>query len=500
MPEQDYIRHLYEHEDTPINEIARRTGVCWRTAAKYAKREDWNKIAPAQRKRPSVMDPVAEVVDTWLLEDQLLRRKQRRNAMTIYELLRRDHGFEGSARTVRNYVQHRRAELLGRKTMPYVELEHPAGHAQVDFGADDAVRDGKIVTIHGLRLSFPFSNAGFIVPLPAENQECFLEGLKRLFERIGGVPSHLLFDNLSAAVVHVGRGEDRVVTEMFSRFKLHHSFRADFCGPSKANEKGNVENKVGYTRRRWLCPLQPVDSFEKLDEQLWQRSLQDMEREHYEKGETIADLWEQERGQLLPLPHVPFEVSRLSQVTLNNYAHFRFEGTRYEVPRGTPQQKVLLTVFWDRVEVRDREGTLLAAPSRHYALKEKEIDWAAHFEIYAQRPRAAVHAALFRYLPATVQDFLKEVGPPVRSARVRLLRDMLKSYPMAQVADALAALPPGRLDDRASLEQKLYAADPKHAIPSPLAEQHTPPEVAGLEPDTTVYDQLSPTHGKGMPS
>ena len=69
-----------------------------------------------------------------------------------------------------------------------------------------------------------------------------------------------------------------------------------------------------------------------------------------------------------------------------------------------------------------------------------------------------------------------------RSAGVRLLRDILKAYPIAQIASALATLPPERQHDRAGLAQRLYAVDPENAIPSPLAEEHTPREVAGLEP------------------
>ncbi len=33
MPVQHYIKHAFEDEDASISDIARRTGVCWRTAA-----------------------------------------------------------------------------------------------------------------------------------------------------------------------------------------------------------------------------------------------------------------------------------------------------------------------------------------------------------------------------------------------------------------------------------------------------------------------------------
>lgn len=54
-------------------------------------------------------------------------------------------------------------------------------------------------------MSFPYSNKAFIPPMLAENQECFLKGLKILFEKCGAVPKRLRFDNLSEAVIsHAG--------------------------------------------------------------------------------------------------------------------------------------------------------------------------------------------------------------------------------------------------------------------------------------------------------
>ena len=97
------------------------------------------------------------------------------------------------------------------------------------------MRDGKIVEVKSLVLSFPRSNAGFAVPMPSENAECFLEGLKLLFEQAGGVPRRLVLDNMSTAVASIGEGEERALTEAFMRFQLHHRFEADFCGPARGN-------------------------------------------------------------------------------------------------------------------------------------------------------------------------------------------------------------------------------------------------------------------------
>ena len=499
MPVQEYIKYSYESEEASIRKIAKRTGVSWRTAAKYARRDDWHEPIPGARaKRRPVMDPVAETVDTWLLEDRLLPRKDRRNAAAIYRELRDAHGFKGGERTVREYIQRRRGELFKGDSSAYVELEHPIGEAQADFGTVRCVRDGKIIEIKSLVLSFPWSNAGFAVPMPSENTECFLEGLKLLFEQAGGVPRRLVLDNMSAAVASIGEGEERVLTEAFMRFQLHHRFEADFCGPARGNEKGNVENKVGYTRRQWLCPIHPLNSFEELGKLLAAEAVKDMDRVHYKADRKISDLWEEERSALLPLPNVPFEAMRLDSAVLNNYAQFRFEKATYAVPQGKPRQKVLLSVYWDRIEVRNREGELLTTLPRHYMLKEQPIDWAALFEIYSRRPRAAVHSAMFQHLPEAARVYLQEVDAPDRAIRVRILRDMLKTYSMDQIAEALEALPSDRRSSPANLELKLYSLRPENRTPEPIAEGYTPLEVAAYDPDSTLYDRLLPTRLEGV--
>jgi len=38
MPQQEYIKYLYETEELSINEISAKVGVNWRTAAKLCKK------------------------------------------------------------------------------------------------------------------------------------------------------------------------------------------------------------------------------------------------------------------------------------------------------------------------------------------------------------------------------------------------------------------------------------------------------------------------------
>ena len=80
MPQQDYIKFLYETEERSINEISEKVGINWRTAAKYAKQSDWNVAQGNRKRRRPVLEPFVDTIDVWLLEDRLLPRKDRRTA------------------------------------------------------------------------------------------------------------------------------------------------------------------------------------------------------------------------------------------------------------------------------------------------------------------------------------------------------------------------------------------------------------------------------------
>ena len=135
---------------------------------------------------------------------------------------------------------------------------------------------------YALTISFPHSNMGYTQAFPSQNQECLLEGMKRIFEHMGGVPPRLRFDNMTTAVAQVLRGTERSLTEGFSRFMLHYRFQAEFCNPASGNEKGNVENKVGYSRRNAFVPVPTITSFEKFNEEyLWGWCEKDAQRDHY---------------------------------------------------------------------------------------------------------------------------------------------------------------------------------------------------------------------------
>ncbi|CAA7600768.1 Hypothetical protein DEACI_1421 [Acididesulfobacillus acetoxydans] len=95
-----------------------------------------------------------------------------------------------------------------------------------------------------LNLSFPYSNGGYLQQFKGQNQECLFEGLKNIFEYLGGVPRETWFDNASTMVTDILKGRGRTLTDGFLRFKQHYGFEAVFCNPNAGHEKGNGKRMV----------------------------------------------------------------------------------------------------------------------------------------------------------------------------------------------------------------------------------------------------------------
>ncbi|KRW90764.1 hypothetical protein SD51_12875 [Alicyclobacillus tengchongensis] len=490
VPQQHYIKMLYESGDWSISGIAEHMGIDWRTAEKYARRDDWNQPLRKRKKTYPVMGPYIDIVDTWLAEEHGLPRKQRYTSKRIFERLRDEYGFKGGLRTVEEYVAKCRQELKLERAEGFERLEHPGGEAQVDFGAAYVGQAGKLVERKILTLSLPYSNAAFVFPVRKENTECFLEAMKSIFEQMGGVPTKIWFDNLSAAVVSIAKDGKRTFTDQFLQFSAHYRFFPDFCNPRSGNEKGNVENKVGYGRRNWLVPPPICETDEALETLLREAAKADMNRPHYAKKERIADLWAAEKPKLLTLPTVPFDVFRLETARLNKYRELRFETTTYPLPQCDALETVLLKVKWDEIEVLSNDGEYrrLGVLPHPYMEKAIPIDWPAVFENYRRKPKAVMYSDHAKHMPDSVRMFVQMEDRDVRRSRIALVHRLLDAYTLPEIGAALDTLPADHDHPDTALEHTLYAMKHPEFRPDPFLEPHTPIAVVGHTPDLAQYD------------
>ena len=491
MPQVENIRDLYENEGLSLREIARRTHKDFRTVQKYAYQDNWSppvKLKTGPEAFP-VMGEYIAIVNEWLEQDEREPRKQRHTVKRIYHRLRDEHGYQGSYGSVKRYVAIKKEEMKKYRES-FLPLAHPPGHAQVDFGKfkyyDGLGFDHEG---HALIVSFPYSNTGWMQVFPSENQECLLTGMKRIFYHIGGVPIRVRCDNMTTAVAQVLEGAERVISDGFYRFMLHHRMGADFCTPAKGNEKGNVENKVGYTRRNMLVPVPTITDFGAFNGELLRLCDEDHEREHYERGLLLRELWEEEQRHLLALPQYEYEVFRYESLAVNKTGFITVDTTKYGLSPEMHGKTVQVKIHFDKIEVF-YDHCLLKTFRRSYEKNGEDCDWKDYLPALVRKPGATEHTRFFGQMPKLWQEYLKSVKGRERKSALLLLSEIVGDGNEALCDDALElAGEYGKLDNDNIRQCYLLISRPENH-PHPLKLAADPPPL-NYRPDLTVYDGLT---------
>lgn len=490
MPQQQYIKFLREVEGLNINEISEAVQIDWRTAKKYADMDDWNLQIKKRSRIAPIMDPFKDIVDTWLAEDQILPRKQRHTGIQIFKRLVKEHQFTGSYRTVSDYTRMKKKEMDLEKAEAYLRLEHPGGEAQVDFCTIKVSKESNLVDYKLLIMSFPYSNSALVQPMPSENQECFLEGLKILFNKAGGVPTRIWFDNLSAAVAGIEKSGERKLRDLFVRFSCHYRFEAIFCNPNSGNEKGNVENKCGYGRRNWCVPISIFESHEKLSEELDELAQKDMDRPHYVKGDLIKVLWESEKIKLNKLPDSDFEVFRFDNAQVNKYGEVIADKMLIKVFSARPGDEMLIRLWWDRIDVLDQHYKVLTSLPRSYTSKTYDIPWVDVFKGFQRKPRGVRHSQFTRMLPPSIQEYILVENIDERKERLSALVNWCSVYSLNDITEAINRLKENAMVSMVTSMLPLINGTPRPAQQG-FEEMYTPPALKGSAPDLARYNTLT---------
>lgn len=492
VAQRNYIKDMREFEDANVSEIARRMQIDWRTAKKYADGKSVHQEQPKQRRVRQVMEVEHEQrLRAWIEEDLRRPRKYRRKGPALYRQLREETSFSGSDRTVRYYAKQIKAELARKE--PYVRLDHAPGAAQVDFGDTLAILAGDESyerVAHKLVMSFPYSNDSLTRHLPAENAECFLTGLKSMFEEVGATPHEIWFDNLPAAVSKVLQGENRQLTALFTEFRNHFLFKAVFCNKGKGNEKGNVENKVGTQRRNCDSPPRRVSQWSELDEKANLDRERRQKEPHYWKPQTIRELFDEDKAHMRALPEEPFVVASVDTAVINKTGEAKVRNELYHIPGSHIGQRVFARVYAYHIDFYDEHGEiLLSSQTRKYALEGKEIDWVAELECYRNKPRAIEYATYLKNLPPVLMQYLLMPELTERRQRLHILIGLLRDYPLKQVERSITIGLHSSRTDYASLKSiVLHLSDQKSL---PLLESYTPRQVVDWRPNLSVYNSLT---------
>ena len=263
-----------------------------------------------------------------LKQFQKVKKKQRHTAKRLFDRLVDEYGYEGGYTAVKEAVR----AYKQRSREVFVPLSHPPGWAQVDFGYAEIDLAGERTKVAFFVMTLPFSDAFFVCAFERECTETFQEGHKRAFEFFGGVAFRISYDNSRIAVIAVGKGRDRKLTDEFLRLQSHYNFKEHFCLVRRPNEKGHVELLVGFSRRNFMVPVPKVETIEELNAYLETQCRADLARTLRGNDKSKGELLEQERASMLPLPLQRFEAHRVEEIKSTSLSLARFDKNDYSVP------------------------------------------------------------------------------------------------------------------------------------------------------------------------
>jgi transposase len=307
MDEVNKIRKAYFTNGESKNEIAKKFKRSWNTIDTIVKTD--REQLSTRGKRPGrkatvATEAVKDAIRKLLNEEELLKvkKKQRYKAAFFYKDLKRRGLYKGCERTMRAIVSEIRQELNVSKRKSYLPLSFELGcFIQIDHGEAECLMAGERIQVYLFVASLPGVCLRYCRLYPVKAGEAWGDFHEHAFRFFGGVFAHVIYDNDSVLVKHV-LGSEHHQTDFSHALEEHYGFESRFCNVGAGNEKGAVENAVGFCRRNYLPGLPSFSSWSEANDFLEVRCREDITAgKHYRTAEPLKDLLFQAQAKLLPL-------------------------------------------------------------------------------------------------------------------------------------------------------------------------------------------------------
>ena len=351
------IRRLFFAEHWKVNTIASELGLHHDTVERAIEADRF--VRAARQVRPSLLDPYKPFLD------DVLDRHPRLRATRLLEMVKA-RGYVGGYVPVMRYV---RAVRPTAKAEAFLKLSTmPGEQAQVDWGHFGTIQVGNATrSLSCFVLVLSWSRAMFARFTLDQTLETFLRGHALAFERLGGVPRRILYDNLKSVVIE-RVGEHIRFHPQILECAGHYHFAPVPCAPYRGNEKGKVERTIQYLRHSFFAARR-FSSVEDLNQQLadWIERIaharvvpDDPERR------LVRDALVEERARLLSLPEHRFPTDLVKPIASGKTPYVRFDGNDYSIPHTLVQVPLTLLASETDVRIADRAGTVVAHHARNW--------------------------------------------------------------------------------------------------------------------------------------
>jgi transposase len=407
------IKHLHEQKGLTATQIARELGHDERTVRRCLAAKQFQPRKSVRR--PSILDPFKDTV-VRMIESYPYTAQQ------VYQRLR-EQGYSGGYTVVKKFVR----KIRPKREKAYLTLAFAPGEcAQVEWGSSGSIRVGDTTR----RLSFfvmvlCYSRQMYVEFTVSQTMEHFLACHQNAFRAFGGVPARIMVDNLKSAVLKRTLGEAPVFNPKYAEFAAYHGFSISACGVAKGNEKGRVENAVGYVKKNFLAGAELPD-FVAINPaaQIWLDTVANI-RIHGETRKKPADVLLTELPHLQPLPLHPYDIATITSVRASPQFRVALDSNRYSVPARLAGQRLTMKAYPDRLCFYYEER-LIARHSRSYEHNRDFEDPDHPKELITQRKNARDQKIMQRFLSIShcSMDYYRELDKRHLNARHHLRKIM----------------------------------------------------------------------------
>lgn len=362
-----------------------------------------------------------------------------------------------------------------------IPLEYEAGDAiQIDWGEATVYLDNQKTKINFFCGRLCYSCDIFVQAFFSQNLESFLEAQQLMFDYFKGIPKRLIFDNAKVAVSE-GFGLHAKATSGYKSFAAHYAFKTDFCNIASGNEKGLVENLVGFARRNFMVPVPRVKKLAELNQKLL-KDCSNYRHSHKvdSRTNTVKDAFEEEWRYLRQVPAYRYDTSRKTTPTVNDYSTVRFERNNYSVPVKYLRKEVTVKGYANEVCIF-HDSQLIATFDRIYGSGKTEYRLEHYMDLLERKPRAVFQAKPVR------QNITKELLdwghmlPNGNKDMVRLLR-LCVDYGEERILSIKDQLPSGVIPTVDMIRSQLHETTDSNII-------YLQNDIPVTQTDLTKYDE-----------
>jgi len=301
-------------------EIAHMLEVSDRTVRNYLK----DPQMPRKKvKRASKLDPFLNTIKA------LIGYNPYYNCELLYEDLRKS-GYEGRISILRDAVARIRKDIITEAVIRFETI--PGYQAQVDwkeFGKRYV--DGKERKLYAFVMTLGFSRKPYIRYTTDMKSDTLLSCHIGAFHFFGGVPRTILYDNMKTAFIAESEGIFHVQKGLLE-LASHYGFSPERCRIRRPQTKGKVERMIGYLDNNFWARMEGRElEIERLNEDVmrWIDTIAD--RPIGGIGESRAERFARERGELLPLPEYDLDVRQVIPCVVSRESMITHETNRYSV-------------------------------------------------------------------------------------------------------------------------------------------------------------------------